>query len=46
MRYLYCALAVLLGILLSGNSTVSKINPNIVSVLGWTIALLIYKESH
>ena len=44
MKYLYCWLVVLLGILLSGNPTISKINPNILSILGWTVALFIYSQ--
>ena len=44
MKYLYCALVLLIGILLSGNPNTSKINPNIISILSWTIALLIYSQ--
>lgn len=45
MKYFYCTVMVLLGVLLAGNPTISKINPNILSVLSWLTALLIYSQN-
>lgn len=43
-KYVYCSLALAFGILLSGNPTFSKIDPKIVSILGWLAAILIYSK--
>ena len=40
MRYLYCFMAILLGVTLAGVPFLKDVNPNIISVIGWTIALL------
>jgi hypothetical protein len=41
MKYLFCVISILLGVLLSGIPSLNKVDARVVSVLGWAIALLI-----